>query len=128
MNITNFGRKKTRHNFQNDFAMQINKVFKVGYICLICHIHCAICSTKSDKLLCVGVNLLILMYCHKKYKLWRTPNVHVIYYATKSNDQVPPMYTRSFILIKFMYMHVHVFLEILPNYIDIYRNLHNLAL
>lgn len=132
MNITNFGRKKTRHNFQNDFAMQINKVFKVGYICLICHIHCASRSTKLDKLLCVGVNnfqsliSLFWLYCHKKYKLWRTPNVHVKCQRTK--DWVPPMYTRSFILIKFMYMHVHVFLEILPNYIDIYRNLHNLAL
>lgn len=64
------------------------------------------------------------MYWDKKYKLWRTPNVHVKCQRTK--DWVPQMYTRCFILIKFIYM--HVFLEILPNYIDIYRNLHNLAL
>lgn len=129
MNITVFG-EKNPFNFQIWFCNAIkHQVFKVGYIC---HVHCASCSTKLDKLLCVRgkhfpkLNLLVLMYWDKKYKLWRTPNVHVKCQRTK--DWVPQMYTRCFILIKFIYIYMHVFLEILPNYIDIYRNLHNLAL
>lgn len=44
------------------------------------------------------------MYWDKKYKLWRTPNVHVKCQRTK--DWVPQMYTRCFILIKFIYIYI----------------------
>lgn len=85
--------------------------------------------TKLDKLVCwckqfPKFNLPVLMYCQKKYKLWRTPNVHVNY--AQKNQR--PGFTNVYQINHFKNMYMHVFLEILHNYIDIYRNLHNLAL